>query len=42
MREGAYVPADNQQLRPGSVKMNLTARQWSNLFGDNMLRAAEP
>ena len=41
VRQGAYVPADNQQLRPGSVKMNLTAEQWSNMFGENMLQAAE-
>jgi len=39
--EGGHVPADNQQLRPGSVKMSLTAQQWSNMFGENMLQAAE-
>lgn len=38
--EGAAVPADNHQLQTGSRKMNLTPEQWSNMFGQNMLKAA--
>jgi len=39
VREGAAVPVDNHQVQTGSRKMNLTAEQWSNMFGVNMLQA---
>jgi GST-like protein len=40
IQQGATVPSESAQLRPGEQHIALNETQWSNIFGRNMLAAA--
>lgn len=40
IQQGATVPSESAQLRPGERHIALSETQWSNIFGRNMLAAA--